>query len=202
MAVAHVALDFGPRHKRSDRVDHDHVDRVAPDKRLADLQRLLRRVRLRHQEVVDVHPDLGREDRIQAMFRVDKARNPPVLLGTGHHVQRDRCLARGFRAENLGHAPARQATHADGELERQTPRRNRPNQIDKRIIAQTHQRPAPKLLLQLAHSHIEGFYSEFSHIRTFGRHGRSPYDSTENMFTRIESCHNGPGLSRANFRPP
>ena len=52
--VAHVAFDFGARHQRGDRVDHDHIDRTRANQRLDDLQRLLTGIRLRDQEVIEV----------------------------------------------------------------------------------------------------------------------------------------------------
>ena len=54
MAVAHLALDLGPRHQRRDRVDHQHVDRVGAHQRVDDLERLLAGVGLRHDQLVDV----------------------------------------------------------------------------------------------------------------------------------------------------
>src|SRR5690606_20529165 len=44
MAVAHFPLDFGPRHQRGDRIDHQHVDRIGTHQRIDDLQRLLARI--------------------------------------------------------------------------------------------------------------------------------------------------------------
>ena len=55
--VAHLALDLGFRHERGDRVDGDDVERARADEELGDLERLLARVGLRDEELVDVDAD-------------------------------------------------------------------------------------------------------------------------------------------------
>ena len=58
MAVAHLAFDLCPRHERGDRVDHQHVDRVRTNQRVDDLERLLARVGLRNDQLVDIDAQL------------------------------------------------------------------------------------------------------------------------------------------------
>ena len=72
MGVAHVALELSPRHQRRHRVDRHDVDRAAADQRLADLQRLLARVRLRDEELVDVDAAVAGVDRIERVLGVDQ----------------------------------------------------------------------------------------------------------------------------------
>jgi len=54
VGVAHVALEFGLRNQRRDRVDHDDVDRVAAGQHLGDVESLLAGIRLRNQQVVEI----------------------------------------------------------------------------------------------------------------------------------------------------
>ena len=67
--VAHVAFDFGLRHERRDRVDHDDVHRAGAHEDLADLERLLTRVGLRDQQRLDVHAQLSARNRYRARAR-------------------------------------------------------------------------------------------------------------------------------------
>ena len=83
-----------------------------------DLQRLLAVVRLRHQQIVHVHAELSRIDRIERVFRVDERRLPAHLLRFGDDMQRQRRLAARFRAVNFNHAPARHAAHAQRRVDR------------------------------------------------------------------------------------
>ena len=57
VAVAHLALDLGPRHQRGDRVDDDHVDGAGADQRLGDLERLLAGVGLADEQALEVDAD-------------------------------------------------------------------------------------------------------------------------------------------------
>ena len=82
MGVAHVAFELGARHQRRHRVDRDHVERAAADQRLGDLQRLLARVRLRDEQVVDVDADVARVDRIERVLGVDQRRHAARALRT------------------------------------------------------------------------------------------------------------------------
>ena len=54
VGIAHLAFELGPRHQRRHRVDRDHVKSRRAHQRLGNLERLLARVRLRDEQVVDV----------------------------------------------------------------------------------------------------------------------------------------------------
>src|SRR5271168_3127558 len=58
MRIAHLAVELGLRHQRRHRVHHQHVDRIRPNQRLHNLQRLFAVVRLAHQKIIDVHAEL------------------------------------------------------------------------------------------------------------------------------------------------
>ncbi len=72
MAVAHLALDLRARHQSGDRIDDEDVDRVGADQGVGDLQRLLARVGLRDDQIVDVDAELAGVDRIERMLGVDE----------------------------------------------------------------------------------------------------------------------------------
>src|SRR5204863_4589634 len=60
--VAHVAVQLGARHEGGDGVDDDDVHGVGAHERLGDLQRLLTRVGLGDQQLVDVDAELSGVD--------------------------------------------------------------------------------------------------------------------------------------------
>ena len=121
LRVAHLALDFGARHQRRHRVDHDDVDRVGAHQHLDDLERLLAVVGLRHQQVVDVDPELLGVFRVERVFGVDERRHAAGPLRLGDHLQRERGLARRFRPEHLDDAAAREAADAQGVVDADRP---------------------------------------------------------------------------------
>ena len=54
VGVPHLALDLGLRRQGGDRVDRDDVERAGADEQLGDLERLLARVGLGDEQLVDV----------------------------------------------------------------------------------------------------------------------------------------------------
>ena len=88
MAVAHLALDLGPRHQRRDRIDHQYVDRVRSHQGVDDLERLLAGVGLRDDQLVDVDAKLLGVDRVERVLGIDEGGGTAALLRLGDHVQR------------------------------------------------------------------------------------------------------------------
>ena len=117
MAVAHLAFQLGARHQRGDAVHHQHVDRPGPHQRIGDLQRLLTGIRLADQQIVDIHAQLARIDRIERVLRIDEGAGAAKLLRLGNGVQRQRRLAGAFRAVDLDDPPARQPADAESEVQ-------------------------------------------------------------------------------------
>ena len=134
MAVAHLALDLGPGREGGDGVDDDDVERARAHEHVADLERLLARVGLGDQQLVDVDADGLGVDRVHRVLGVDVGAHAAVALGLGDDVHGQRRLARGLRAVDLGDAAAREAADAEGEVEREGPGGDR---LD------GHRRPSP-----------------------------------------------------------
>jgi hypothetical protein len=132
MAVAHLALDLGPRHQRGDRIDHQHVDRVRAHQRIDDFQRLLAGVGLRDDQFVDIDAQLPGIDRIERMFGIDEGRRPAGFLRLGDGMQRQRGLARAFRPVDLDDAAARQAADAQRDVE---PQRTGGDRLDLHLVS-------------------------------------------------------------------
>src|SRR6185437_16350997 len=84
---------------------------------LADLEGLFARVRLRDEEVVDIHTQLLRVLDVEGMLRVDVGGRAATFLRPGHDVQGERGLAARFGTEDLSHPAARDPADADGRIE-------------------------------------------------------------------------------------
>src|SRR5262245_24897215 len=90
--------------------------------RIGDFQRLLAGVRLRDQEIVEVHAELAGIDRIERVLSVDEGADAALLLRLSYAMQRQRGLARRFGSENLDHAAARQPADAERNVEHERAR--------------------------------------------------------------------------------
>ena len=101
VAVAHLAVELRLRHQRRHRIHHQHVDLPRRDQVAGDLQRLLAVVRLRDQQVVDIHAEFPRVGRIERVLHVDEGRDAALLLRFGDHLQRDGRLTGRLRSEDL-----------------------------------------------------------------------------------------------------
>ena len=87
------------------------------DQLVGDLQRLLAVVGLRHQQVLDLHPQLARVADVQRVLGVDEGADAAGALGLGDGVQGQRGLARRLGAVDLDHPPARQPAHPERQVQ-------------------------------------------------------------------------------------
>ena len=117
MRVTHLAFDLRPRDQSSDRIDDDYIDGVTADQYFGDLERLLTRVRLRHEQVVYVHPKFPRVRHIQSVLGVDEGGDPAHPLGIGDDMKAKGGLTTRLRAIDLGDPPSRDTTDANGRVE-------------------------------------------------------------------------------------
>src|SRR5579863_10224097 len=106
VVIAHIAVEFRLRYQRGDRVDDRDIDRSALDERGGDFERLFARVRLRYEQVVDVHAEFAGIGGIERMFGIDERRHTAEFLRLGDYLQRQRRFARRFRSVDLDHATA------------------------------------------------------------------------------------------------
>ena len=135
--------------------DDQHVDRARTHQGVGDLERLLASVGLGNQEVVEVDAEFARIDGVERMFGVDKSANPALLLGFRDHVQRERCLARGFWSINFDYPPARQAANAERDVEAERPRRYCLDFDRLLVLAQAHDRTLAERPFDLRQSGVE-----------------------------------------------
>ena len=88
MGIPHLPFDFGTRHQRGNRVDHQDIDGTASDEHIRNLKRLLAGIRLGDEQLVAVDPELTGIPCIECMLCIDKSGNPSLSLGLGHRMQR------------------------------------------------------------------------------------------------------------------
>ncbi len=119
MGIAHLALQFRARHKGCHRVDHQHVDGAGSHQRVADFQGLFTGIGLADEQVVDVHAEFAGIERIERVLRIDEGAGAAAFLRLGDRVQGQRGLARAFRPVHLDDASARQAAHAQRDIQAQ-----------------------------------------------------------------------------------
>jgi hypothetical protein len=105
MAVAHLALDLGAGDERCDGIHDQDVDGVRAHQSVDDLERLLARIGLRDDEVVDVDSELLGINGIERMLGIDEGGGAAILLRLGNGMERERGLARAFRPVDLDTRP-------------------------------------------------------------------------------------------------
>ena len=156
LRFAHLAFDFGLRHERRHRVDHDDVDAVRADEDFDDLERLLAVVGLRDEQVVEIDAQLLRVGRVERVLGVDERRHAAQLLRFGDDLQRQRRLARRLGPEDLDDAAARHAADAERVVDADGAGRNGVDRLDGALLAEAHDRTLAELLLDLADRELDG----------------------------------------------
>src|SRR6266542_2641571 len=105
--LAHVAFYLGAGYQRGNGIDDDHIHRSGANEDFANLHRLLAGIRLRDEEIVDVHAQLLRVIGVERMLGVDVRGNSACALRVGNNVKAKRGLAARLGSVNLRNAAAR-----------------------------------------------------------------------------------------------
>ena len=127
----------------------------APERieQLGDLERLLARVRLGDEQVVDVDADLLRVRGVHRVLGVDERADAAAALRLGDHVVDERRLAGGLRAEDLDDAAARQAADAEREVQRERAGRHGSDR-HRGTVVHLHHRALAEVPLDLAEGRL------------------------------------------------
>ncbi len=155
MAVAHLALELGARHQRGHRIDDQHVDRTGADERVGDLERLLARIGLGDQQLVDIDAELLGIAGVERVLGVDEGASSPGALRLGDDVERQGRLARAFRSVNLDDATARQAADTEGDIEAERAGRDHLDIGNALARAQFHDRALAESAFDLAERRVQ-----------------------------------------------
>ena len=83
------------------------------------------------------------------MFGVDEGAGAAQLLHFGNHMQRERRLARAFRAVDFHHATARQTAHAERHVQAKAPRADDFDILTAGIFAHAHDRALAEFLFDV-----------------------------------------------------
>jgi hypothetical protein len=150
-----LAFDLGPRRKRCNGIDHDHIDRAAPYERFGDLERLFARVGLGDEKVIGAYAELAGVRHVKRMLRIDESGLATRLLRLGYDMERQRCLARGFGAVDLDDPSPRHATHAKCDVQAQGSGGYRGDPRRDLLFAQTHDGTFAELFLDLAYGQFQ-----------------------------------------------
>src|SRR5207237_228172 len=120
-----------------------------------DLERLLARVGLGNQEVLDLDAELAGIAGIEGVFGIDEGAGAALLLGLGHDMERQRRLARALRAINLRDPPAGQSTDAKGDVEAERAGRDRLGFDGVLVLAEAHDGALAEGPFDLAESGVQ-----------------------------------------------
>ena len=158
MRIAHFTFDFGAWHKRSHRVDDQHINRVRPHQCIANFKRLFASVGLRHDQFVDVNTKLFRITGVKRVFGVDKCRVATFFLHLCNHMQCECRLARTFRPKNFDHAAFGQSPDAKRDIKPERTGRYC-LYIHRLTAAQLHRRAFAKGTINLCQCCFERFFA-------------------------------------------
>src|SRR5690606_17392144 len=147
--IAHVALDFGFRRQRGDRVDDDQIDTAGAHQRVANFQRLFAGVRLRNQQLGHIDAEFLGISGVQCVFGVDEGAGTAKLLHLGNRLQRQRRFTGRFRAVDFDNAAARQTADAECDVQAQRTGRNDLHFLDHGAVFHAHDRTFTELLFDL-----------------------------------------------------
>src|ERR1700722_5418648 len=162
--LAHLTFDLRLRRERSDGVDDDDVDGARAYEHVSDLERLLSRVGLRHEQVVDVHAELLGVNRVERMLRVDESRRAAITLHFRNHLQGERGLTGRLRTIDLDDPPLRQTAYAQRDIEAQRAGGNRFHVVGRRGIAEAHHGALAELLFDLAQCGAQSLFVVLFHL--------------------------------------
>lgn len=118
-SVADFSLDLGTRGQRGDGVDDDGIDGAGTHEHVNDLERLLTRIGLGNEHLVDIHADARGIRGIERVLGIDKCHNATHCLGLGQDLERKRRLTGGLGTVDLDDSAARHAADTQRGIEGQ-----------------------------------------------------------------------------------
>ena len=118
MRVTDFTFDFGFWRQCGNGVDHDNVNGTRTRQRVTNFQRLLTGVRLRTQQVVDIHTQLAGINRVQRVLGIDKRTGFTFALCRGDHLQRQGSFTGGLWPVDFYDTAHRQTASAQRDIQR------------------------------------------------------------------------------------
>ena len=200
-AVAHLALDLGPRHEGRDRVDDDDVDGAGATSISAISSACSPVSGWLTSRSSSFTPSFAAYDGSSACSASMNAATPPAFCAW-RCVQRERGLAGGFRAEDLEDASAGKAADAERDVERERPGRDAFGPCGLRL-AELMIAPLPNCFSIWASAAASALdlvlFHDVDDVR-FGRHAILPYwfqhIATKERASASGDCRGGVGSLR------
>ena len=124
------------------------------DQRVGDFERLFAVVRLRNQQVIDIHAELLGVGAVESVFRVDESGDTAGLLGFGDGVDRQGRLARGFGTVNLDDASFGVTAYAERHVQGDRTRGDY-LYVGDLCARHAHDRAFAEILLDLLHHRVK-----------------------------------------------
>ena len=116
MTVTHLAFNFSFWRKRGNRVDDDHINGTRTHQHVTDFQCLLARIRLRHQQVINLNAKRFRVNRIQCVLSINERTGFSGFLSFCDNLQCQRGFTARFRSVNFNDTSKWQTTDAEGDI--------------------------------------------------------------------------------------
>src|SRR5262249_22030813 len=101
-------------------------------------------------QVVDIHTEFTRINRIQRVFHVDERGDSSALLGLCNNLQRDCRFTGGFRSENFVDPAAWEPAYPECRIERDGTGGDRSDGDDRVLRSQAQDRTLAELFFDLA----------------------------------------------------
>ena len=120
--IANLSLDLGTRGQSGDGVDNNGIDGAGTHEHVNDLERLLTRIGLGNQYLVDIHANARGIRGIERVLGIDKRHDATHCLGLGQDLERKRRLTGGLGTVNLDDTAARHTADTQSGIERQSTR--------------------------------------------------------------------------------
>jgi hypothetical protein len=184
--ISHLAVEFRAGNERGDRIDYKHVDTVRTDEGFGYLKRLLARIGLRDEKIIDVHSQLYGVFGIHRVFGVYISGHAALFLRLGDYVKRESRFAARFRAVDFYYAPARNSAHAYGGVEAQAGSRDGRDIYDS-PLAQSHDGTFAELFFYVGYRRVYRFIS----LCSFVSHVSHPFIGEGEKSKADYSTHNG-----------
>ena len=186
MSVSHISLDLCLRYQRCDRVDDNDINGTAAGQHITDFQRLLSRILLGNQELLNPDAQILRIDRVQGMLRIDEGSLPPGLLRLRNHVQRQSGLSGGFRTEYFHNPSPGNAAHPGSQIQADGSGGDRLHIHTG--ITQLHDRSLTELLLYLCQGRFQSLFPSVLPILRCSRHNYLHKNACSSIILLISGC--------------
>ena len=158
--IADLAVEFLLGDQGGDGVEHDDVDGVGADERLADLQGFLAGGGLGDEQVVEVDAEFAGVLGVERVLDVDEGGEAAAFLGLGDDGEGEGGFAGGFRAEDFDDAAAGEAADAEGAVDEQVAGGDDID-IDALVVAEAHDGGFAEFLLDVGDGEVEVAFAGF-----------------------------------------